>query len=79
MLSNNGDVTIHAEWSYIPVKDTTTSEITCSLTLPEPLSIPPGRMVRCIFGSTAHVVGPIQAKIILKTKEKKYEIPVTGI
>jgi hypothetical protein len=76
MLTNNGDVTLAVDWDSADGEDQ--PQKTCTLSLPEPVSIPPGRSVRCIFGATAHVVGPLSATLVIKTKEKVYSVPVFG-
>ncbi|KAJ3064497.1 hypothetical protein HDU99_004444, partial [Rhizoclosmatium hyalinum] len=38
----------------------------------------PGRAARCIFGATAHKIGPISAKLVVKSKERSYVVPVAG-
>ncbi|KAJ3333298.1 hypothetical protein HDU76_009624 [Blyttiomyces sp. JEL0837] len=77
MLTNTGDVTLHVEWDQSPQSSTSPQQ--CLLTLPEPVIIPPGRIVRCIFGATALVVGELSSSFILRTKEKTYTIGVSGI
>ncbi|KAJ3215481.1 hypothetical protein HDU67_000339 [Dinochytrium kinnereticum] len=75
MLTNNGDVNLYVDWS---LSEDPNMASTCSITLPDPVVVPPGRMVRCIFGATAHMVGPISSEIMVKTREKSYSIPIFG-
>jgi hypothetical protein len=74
-LTNSGDVTLEVEWEAIYDSD---KELTCSLTLPESVTIPPGRNSRCIFGATALAIGPISACLAIKTKEKVYTVDISG-
>ncbi|KAI9346790.1 hypothetical protein DFJ73DRAFT_466369 [Zopfochytrium polystomum] len=75
LLTNSGDVTLHVTWDYLPGYDAAV----CTLTLPEPVAIPPGRIVRCIFGAAVHTVGPMKTGIKLITREKTYDIPISGV
>ncbi|KAI8618802.1 ribonucleotide reductase [Chytriomyces sp. MP71] len=51
----------------------------CTLYLPDPIVILPGRAARCIFSATAHKIGTLMAKLIIKSKERLYTVPVSGI
>ncbi|TPX70947.1 hypothetical protein CcCBS67573_g06390 [Chytriomyces confervae] len=74
-LSNTGDVTLHIDWG----SQVDQSEgANCTLHLPDPIVILPGRAARCIFSATAHKIGPISAKLIVRSKEKTFVVPVAG-
>ncbi|KAJ3232284.1 hypothetical protein HDU81_003073 [Chytriomyces hyalinus] len=74
-LSNTGDVTLHIDWG----SQVDQSEgANCTLHLPDPIVILPGRAARCIFSATAHKIGPISAKLIVKSKERTFVVPVAG-
>ncbi|KAJ3205215.1 hypothetical protein HDU82_005341 [Entophlyctis luteolus] len=73
-LSNSGDVVQYVDWEAQP-----DAENSCVLHLPEPVTLIPGRALRCILGATAQTIGPLAATLIIKTKEQKYKVLVSGI
>ncbi|KAJ3071797.1 Ribonucleoside-diphosphate reductase large subunit [Podochytrium sp. JEL0797] len=73
-LTNSGEVVLNVDWAVLEESE----EPTCTIFLPDPVTIMPGRAARCIFGATAHKIGPISAKLVVKTKEKSHIVPVSG-
>ncbi|KAI9338150.1 hypothetical protein BDR26DRAFT_935284 [Obelidium mucronatum] len=74
-LTNSGEVVLHIDWATLEEP----GEPTCTLHLPEPMVIMPGRAARCIFGATAHKIGPLSAKLVVRSKERSFIVPVAGV
>ena len=73
-LKNSGDVLAEAE--FIGPKSL---DQNCIFFLPEPVSIPPGRTIKCSFGIKSQIVGPFTSEIGIQTIEGLYIVPVKGL
>jgi hypothetical protein len=61
-----------------PSRDAYRAKEECSLSLPDPVQIGPGKTIKLFFGVSALIVGNFSSSLVVKTKESKFIIPLTG-
>ncbi|KAJ3359643.1 hypothetical protein GGF32_009093 [Allomyces javanicus] len=80
VITNRGDVPLHASFDTPPPTSADSSLGTCPLvSLPPSMVVGPGKAAKVHFSIKATIVGPLETRLLVKTRERSYTVHMRGV